>query len=67
MQNVLPAEGQSGTRDELEGAAKNLAGKVKESTGKLLGNPRLENQGRSDQLEGRTQKKIGQIKKVLGK
>jgi uncharacterized protein YjbJ (UPF0337 family) len=55
----------SGTRDEIEGTAKNLAGKVKEATGKALGNPRLASQGRYDQLEGKTQKKIGQVKKLF--
>jgi uncharacterized protein YjbJ (UPF0337 family) len=55
----------SGSRDKIEGAAKNLAGKIKESAGKALGNQELEARGNSEQVEGRTQKKIGEIKEVF--
>ncbi len=54
------------TKDQAAGTAKSLAGKVKEATGKLVGNPRLEAAGKADQVEGRVQKKIGEIEKVLG-
>jgi uncharacterized protein YjbJ (UPF0337 family) len=56
----------SGTRDEIEGATKTMTGKVKETTGKVLGNPRLEAQGDVDQILGQAQKKVGEIKRVLG-
>ena len=45
----------------------NLTGKIKEATGKMLGNPRLEAQGDVDQILGNAQKKVGQIKKVFGR
>jgi uncharacterized protein YjbJ (UPF0337 family) len=57
----------SGTRDEIEGSAKILAGKIKEGAGKVLGNPRLEGRGDSEQLVGAIQREFGKLKKVLGK
>jgi uncharacterized protein YjbJ (UPF0337 family) len=56
----------SSTRDQAEGTAKTIAGRVKESTGRMLGNPRLQAGGKAGQIKGRIQKKIGEIKKVLG-
>jgi uncharacterized protein YjbJ (UPF0337 family) len=55
----------SSTQDKAEGTAKDLKGKVKEGTGKLVGNERLEAEGRGDQAEGKAQKKVGDIKKVF--
>jgi len=57
----------SSTENQAQGTAKALAGKVKSTTGKLVGNPRLEAAGKSDQAEGRVQKKVGQIQRVLEK
>jgi uncharacterized protein YjbJ (UPF0337 family) len=56
----------SSTRDKAEGTAKNIAGSVKETTGKLIGNPRMEADGKTEKVEGQIQEKIGEIKKVLG-
>jgi uncharacterized protein YjbJ (UPF0337 family) len=56
----------SSTNDKVEGAAKNIAGTVKEVAGNATGNDRLKAEGKAEQVEGRTQKKIGEIKKVLG-
>jgi uncharacterized protein YjbJ (UPF0337 family) len=56
----------SSTRDKAEGTAKNIAGTVKEKTGKLVGNPKLEAAGKAEKVEGQVQEKIGEIKKVLG-
>jgi len=66
MQNNQSVKVKSGTRDQIEGSGKNLMGKVKEGTGKMIGNPQLAARGRSDQSEGRIQKKVGEIKKVFG-
>jgi uncharacterized protein YjbJ (UPF0337 family) len=54
------------THDQVAGTTKSLAGKVKEATGKLVGNPRLEAAGKAKQVEGQVQKKIGEIEKVFG-
>ncbi|MDP2138590.1 MAG: CsbD family protein [Candidatus Didemnitutus sp.] len=56
----------SSTQDKVKGTAKTIAGKVKEVTGNVLGNPRLQIAGKMEQFEGQTQKKIGQFKKAKG-
>jgi uncharacterized protein YjbJ (UPF0337 family) len=56
----------SSTQDKAEGIAKNIAGRVKEVTGKAVGNPRLQADGQAEKVEGRIQKKVGDIKKVFG-
>ena len=56
----------SGARDEIEGTAKCVAGKIKEETGKALGNPGLECRGDRDQVDGAIQKEIGKLKRALG-
>ena len=56
----------SSTQDKVEGTAKNIAGRVKEVTGKAVGNPRLQADGRAEKIEGQVQKKVGDIKKVFG-
>jgi uncharacterized protein YjbJ (UPF0337 family) len=66
MKKEQSLDTRSGTQDEIEGATKNLTGKIKEATGRALGNPRLEAQGDVDQIQGHAQKKVGEIKKVLG-
>ena len=57
----------SSTQDKAEGTAKNISGSVKEATGKLVGNPKLEAAGKAEKIEGQVQDKIGDIKKVLGR
>jgi uncharacterized protein YjbJ (UPF0337 family) len=54
-------------QDRAEGTAKKIAGRVKEVTGKAIGNPRLQADGKAKKVEGQIQKKIGEIKKVLGR
>lgn len=48
--------------DRIEGAAKNLGGKLKAGLGNLTGDAKLQSDGRADQIEGRTQNAIGGIK-----
>ena len=57
----------SSTKNQATGTAKIAAGKIKETTGQLVGNPRLKAEGRVEQAEGRVQKKVGQIERVLEK
>ncbi len=58
----------SGPQDELEGATRNLTGKIKEVTAKAFGNPsmKVKAQGEIDQIRGRIQEQVGEIKKILG-
>jgi uncharacterized protein YjbJ (UPF0337 family) len=57
----------SSTKNQAAGNAKIASGKVKETTGRLVGNRRLEATGKADQAEGKVQKKVGQIEQVLDK
>lgn len=56
----------SSTQDKVVGTAKIVAGGVKQTAGKLVGNDRLRAKGIAQKGEGRTQKKVGEIKRVLG-
>ena len=56
----------SSTKDKVEGTAKEVAGKVKEETGKAIGNPDLQDRGTAEKVEGKVEKKIGDVKKVFG-
>lgn len=56
----------SSSQDKAEGTVKHITGSIKEATGKAVGNPRLEAEGKADKIEGQVQKKVGEIKKVLG-
>jgi uncharacterized protein YjbJ (UPF0337 family) len=53
------------TKDKVSGHAKDAKGKVKEAAGNVLGNPRLQDEGRANQVEGKIQKKVGDVKKVF--
>jgi uncharacterized protein YjbJ (UPF0337 family) len=55
------------TKDQVAGAVDEVTGKVKEKAGNLVGNTRLENEGRSQNFAGKVQKKVGQIEKVFEK
>ncbi len=54
------------TQDKVEGTAKTFAGRIKEVTGKAVGNPRLQADGRAEKIKGQIQKKVGKIEKMLG-
>jgi len=55
------------TKDNLEGKMHQVKGSVKEATGKLVGNPDLEAEGKVEKIGGKIQEKIGEIKKVAEK
>ena len=52
-------------KDRLDGAAKNMGGKVKEAAGKLVGDEKLKAEGRTDQVAGKVQNTIGGIKDAV--
>jgi uncharacterized protein YjbJ (UPF0337 family) len=56
----------SSTKDEVKGAFHDAKGTVKEMTGKITDNPKLEAKGKAEKIAGKAQIKIGQVKKVLG-
>ncbi|KIC56680.1 uncharacterized protein YjbJ (UPF0337 family) [Brevundimonas sp. UYEF29] len=51
--------------DRIEGAAKNIGGKIKEGVGKLTGDTKLQAEGKADQVEGKVQNAVGGAKDSL--
>lgn len=56
----------SSTHDKVEGSAKEAIGKVKETTGKAIGNPDLQDRGTAEKVAGKVERKVGDVKKVFG-
>lgn len=52
-------------KDRIEGAAKNIGGKIKEGIGKLTGDEKLKAEGKADQVEGKIQNAVGGVKDTL--
>jgi uncharacterized protein YjbJ (UPF0337 family) len=48
--------------DRVEGSGKTIGGKLKEGLGNLVGDAKLQNEGRADQAEGKTQNALGSAK-----
>ena len=57
----------SSTHDKAHGTAKEAVGKVKEKTGKAIGNQDLEDRGTAEKVGGKVERKVGDVKKVFGK
>jgi len=53
-------------RDELEGKAEALKGKVKQAAGDLTDNPDLHDEGVVDEAAGNTQDAIGKARRKVG-
>ncbi|WP_306002087.1 CsbD family protein [Brevundimonas sp. C43] len=51
--------------DRIEGAAKNIGGKIKEGVGKLTGDTKMQAEGKADQVEGKVQNTVGGVKDSL--
>lgn len=51
--------------DRIEGAAKNMGGKVKEAAGDLTGDQKMKAEGKADQMEGKVQNTVGGVKDAL--
>ena len=52
-------------RDRIKGAAEQAKGKVKEVAGKIMGDSKLESEGKTDRASGKIQNAIGGIKDTL--
>ena len=57
----------SSTHDKVEGRTKEAVGKVKEKTGKAIGNQDLHDRGTAEKVGGKVERKVGDVKKVFGK
>ena len=53
-------------KDRVDGAAKNVGGKIKEAAGKITGDEKLKREGQADQVAGKVQSKVGDVKSDVG-
>jgi uncharacterized protein YjbJ (UPF0337 family) len=51
--------------DRVIGAGKQLAGAAKQAVGKLVGDAKLQGDGRAEQTEGKLQNAVGSVKDAL--
>jgi uncharacterized protein YjbJ (UPF0337 family) len=51
-------------KDQINGTAKEIGGKIQEEAGKLTGNREQEAKGLGKQVAGKTQKKFGDAKEA---
>lgn len=56
----------SSMKDKVKGTYHEAKGKVKEVTGEVTGNAKLEASGVAEKMAGKAQQKLGDVKKVLG-
>lgn len=57
----------SSTRDKAQGKFHEVKGKIKEQTGKLISNHKLEAEGKREKRVGKFHQVIGKVKNILGK
>ena len=49
-------------KNQIKGEAKKAKGKVKEVTGRTIGNDKMEQEGKLEHAKGTVQKKYGEVK-----
>jgi uncharacterized protein YjbJ (UPF0337 family) len=54
-------------RNQVKGAAKDVAGKVQRKVGELTGNENQQAKGAAKQAEGKVQKGVGNVEQTLDK
>jgi uncharacterized protein YjbJ (UPF0337 family) len=52
-------------KDRVAGSAKQVKGAVKEAVGKVVGDAKLESEGKADKAEGKVQNAIGGVKDAV--
>lgn len=52
-------------KDRVIGSAKVAKGKIKEAAGKVVGDAKLEAEGKADRIEGKLQNALGGVKDTL--
>jgi len=62
---VQPEETTMADEDRVEGSMKNIKGSVKETAGKVLGDSKMEAEGKMDKAKGKVQNTVGGIKDSL--
>jgi uncharacterized protein YjbJ (UPF0337 family) len=52
-------------KDRIKGSAQQAKGTVKETAGKILGDSKLEGEGKADRAEGKVRNAVGGLKDAL--
>jgi uncharacterized protein YjbJ (UPF0337 family) len=52
-------------KDRVEGSAEQAKGKAKEVAGKVVGDSKMESEGKGDQVKGKIQNTVGGLKDTL--
>jgi len=52
-------------KDRIEGSAKQVKGTLKEVVGKVVGDAKLQSEGKADKIEGKVQNAFGGLKDAL--
>ena len=52
-------------KDQVKGAVKDVAGKVQEKTGEVIGSAEQQAKGLARQVEGKAQKAVGDVKEIV--
>jgi len=52
-------------KDQIKGTAKDIAGRIQEQSGKLVGSKEQQAKGLEKQLEGKVQQKVGDLKEAV--
>jgi uncharacterized protein YjbJ (UPF0337 family) len=52
-------------KDRIQGSAEQAKGKAKEVAGKVVGDSKMESEGKGDQVKGKIQNTVGGLKDTL--
>ncbi|MFJ2990646.1 CsbD family protein [Collimonas sp. NPDC087041] len=52
-------------KDQVKGVSKDIAGKIQEGAGKLVGSKEQQAKGLTKQVEGKFEKSLGDVKEVI--
>ena len=52
-------------KDRIAGSAKEVKGSVKEAVGKVLGDAKLQSEGKADKTAGKVQNAVGSLKDTV--
>ena len=54
-------------KDRVEGSAKQVKGAIKDAAGKVIGDSKLQAEGKADKVEGKVQNTVGGFKDTVRK
>jgi len=52
-------------RDQVKGASKDVAGKIQQAAGKLVGSKKQQVKGLAKQISGKSQKAVGDVEQAV--